>query len=182
MACHDRRIWVRRMTNDKSQVKNEIGTIRKDRRGRLSVALVYPNTYHVGMSNLGFQTVYQLLNQMDEVVCERAFVPERSEPGRITTAESGSVLSDFDMIAFSVSYENDYLNLLTIFEKTAIPPLSEDRNDAYPLIIAGGVACFLNPEPIAPFIDCFLIGEAEILIPRFFEVLKDTGFFEKNIF
>ncbi|WP_207680713.1 radical SAM protein [Desulfonema magnum] len=170
------------MTNDKSQVKNEIGTIRKDRRGRLSVALVYPNTYHVGMSNLGFQTVYQLLNQMDEVVCERAFVPERSEPGRITTAESGSVLSDFDMIAFSVSYENDYLNLLTIFEKTAIPPLSEDRNDAYPLIIAGGVACFLNPEPIAPFIDCFLIGEAEILIPRFFEVLKDTGFFEKKHF
>lgn len=93
-------------------MKSEIGTIRKQWKGRIKVALVYPNTYHVGMSNLGFQTVYDLLNKIDNVVCERSFLPEDSGPaaGRIVTIESRSPISDFDIIAFSVSFENDYPN------------------------------------------------------------------------
>jgi radical SAM superfamily enzyme YgiQ (UPF0313 family) len=145
------------------------------------IALVYPNTYHVGMSNLGFQTVYGLLNGIEGVGCERAFLPDSPDlliknGGSIRTIETGSLLSEFDIIAFSISYENDYSNLLTIFEKSNLPPLACERNilsdRGCPLVIAGGVACFLNPEPIAPFIDCFLIGEAECLLPRFFECLS----------
>ncbi len=156
----------------KQFIESEIGTIRKEWNGRITVALVYPNRYHVGMSNLGFQTVYQLLNEMDHVVCERAFLPEdnRTKTNRIISIESGRPLKDFDIIAFSISFENDYQNVLTILEKAGIPLLSSDRKTLCPLVIAGGVACFLNPEPLALFIDCFLIGEAEGLLSGFFNI------------
>ena len=151
--------------------ESEIGTIRKPWKGRITVALVYPNTYHVGMSNLGFQSVYYLINEIEHVVCERGFLPENKRPGagRISTIESGSPISAFDVIAFSVSFENDFPNLLTILEKAGLPLRSIDRETPHPLIIAGGVAFFLNPEPVAPFVDCFLIGEAEAILPRFFD-------------
>ena len=153
-------------------MKSEIGTIRKQWKGRIKVALVYPNTYHVGMSNLGFQTVYDLLNKIDHVVCERSFLPDDSVPaaGRIVAIESGSPISDFDIIAFSVSFENDYPNLLTILDRAGIPLRSDDRGTPHPLVIAGGIAFFSNPEPVSPFIDCFLIGEAEAILPRFFDI------------
>ena len=95
----------------KRVAESEIGTIRKPWKGRIKVALVYPNTYHVGMSNLGFQTVYDLLNKIEHVVCERGFLPTDKRPGsdRIITIESGSPISAFDVIAFSVSFENDFL-------------------------------------------------------------------------
>ncbi|PQP34571.1 radical SAM protein, partial [Desulfobacteraceae bacterium SEEP-SAG9] len=98
---------------------SEFGIIRKDWKGRLKVALVYPNRYHVGMSNLGFQTVYHLLNTIEDVVCERSFLPEDKGPqsAPATSIESGRPISDFDVIAFSISYENDYPNLLAILEK-----------------------------------------------------------------
>jgi len=151
--------------------ESEIGTIRKPWKGRIKVALVYPNTYHVGMSNLGFQTVYYLLNKINHVVCERGFLPTDKRPGsaRIITIESGSPISAFDVIAFSVSFENDFPNLLTILEKAGLPLRSSNRESPHPLIIAGGVAFFLNPESVAPFVDCFLIGEAEAILPRFFD-------------
>ncbi len=153
-------------------MKSEIGTIRKQWKGRIKVALVYPNTYHVGMSNLGFQTVYDLLNKIDHVVCERSFLPDDSGPAavRIVAIESGSPISDFDIIAFSVSFENDYPNLLTILDRAGIPLRSDDRGTPHPLVIAGGIAFFSNPEPVSPFIDCFLIGEAEAILPRFFDI------------
>ncbi len=153
-------------------MKSEIGTIRKQWKGRIKVALVYPNTYHVGMSNLGFQTVYDLLNKIDHVVCERSFLPDDSGPaaGRIVAIESGRPISDFDIIAFSVSFENDYPNLLTILDRAGIPLRSDDRGTPHPLVIAGGIAFFSNPEPMSPFIDCFLIGEAEAILPRFFDI------------
>ncbi|MCP4112359.1 MAG: radical SAM protein [Desulfobacteraceae bacterium] len=125
------------------------------------------------MSSLGFQTVYKLLNNIENVVCERAFLPH--DTGRIITAESGRLVSEFDIIAFSVSYENDYLNLLTILQKAKLPLLADHRENSHPLVVAGGVACILNPEPIASFIDCFLIGEAENLVPRFTECINDAG-------
>jgi radical SAM family uncharacterized protein len=154
---------------------SETGVIRKKWNGRIKVALVYPNTYHVGMSNLGFQAVYELINTFENVVCERSFLPDNGSSGkteRITTMESGNPISGFDLIAFSVSYENDYPNLLTILEKAKLPLGSKDRGIPHPLVIAGGVAFFLNPEPLAPFIDCFLIGEAEAILPRFFDTVS----------
>jgi radical SAM family uncharacterized protein len=157
-----------------ADTRSEIGAIRKSWHSRISIALVYPNRYHVGMSNLGFQTLYRLFNSYDHVVCERAFMPEdsRSQPGRLKTMESGRPIAAADIIAFSLSFENDYPHLLAILEKAGIPLRTSARNEDHPLIIAGGVACFLNPEPIAAFIDCFLIGEAEGLLPRFFEFFE----------
>jgi radical SAM family uncharacterized protein len=159
----------------KNITDSETGVIRKKWNGRIKVALVYPNTYHVGMSNLGFQAVYELINTFENVVCERSFFPDDGDSDkteRITTIESGSLISEFDVIAFSVSYENDYPNLLTIIEKAKLPLVFKDRGIPHPLVIAGGVAFFLNPEPLAPFIDCFLIGEAEAILPRFFDTVS----------
>lgn len=150
-------------------VKKETGAVRKQWRNRISLALVYPNRYFVGMSNLGFQTVYRLLNSMDTVVCERVFLPEPDDPPSrpVVSVESGRPVTDFEIIAFSISFENDYSNLLSILDKTGIPLLASQRGAPFPLVVAGGVACFLNPEPVAPFIDCFLLGEAEGLLSEF---------------
>jgi radical SAM superfamily enzyme YgiQ (UPF0313 family) len=151
---------------------DEVGAIRKDWRGRTSVALVYPNRYHVGMSNLGLQAVYGLLNRRDDVVCERVFLPEdaASATGRLTTLESGRPVADVDIVAFSVSFESDYPHLLTLLARAGIPLRAAERGAGHPLVIAGGVACFLNPEPIAEFLDCVLIGEAEATLPQFMDV------------
>lgn len=154
-----------------ADISMETGIIRKRRQGRISIALVYPNTYGVGMSNLGFQAVYRLLNQRDDVVCERAFALKRGakpNDGVLRTVESGRSVAEFDIIAFSISFEADYLNLTAIVLQAGLPLRSAARGDPHPLVIAGGVACFLNPEPVAPFIDCFFIGEAEALLSLFF--------------
>jgi radical SAM superfamily enzyme YgiQ (UPF0313 family) len=150
---------------DKALIK----TLIKKRCGNeISVALIYPNEYHLGMSNLGFQTVYGLFNRIDNVVCERAFLNNiKNTP--CYTVESKKSLKSFDIIAFSISFENDYPNIYKILIESKIPPFSSKRDENYPLIIAGGAACFLNPEPFAPFMDCILIGEAEELIPQFFK-------------
>jgi radical SAM family uncharacterized protein len=158
-------------------VDSEIGTIHKKTGGRIKVSLGYPNRYHVGMSNLGFQSTYRLFNEFEHVACERFFLPENGSQAsdRIKTIESGTPVSEFDIIAFSVSFENDYPNILTLLEKAGLPLQSNNRGTPHPLVIAGGVACFLNPEPISPYIDLFLIGEAEEMLFRFFE------FFEPDI-
>ena len=153
--------------------KSETGVIRKNWNGKTSIVLVFPNHYAVGLPNLGFQAVYRLLNGMNSVVCERAFLPE--SPGTAVSVESNSNLENFDIIAFSISFENDYLNLLTILQNVGIPLLSSQRHDSHPLVIAGGVACFINPEPIAHFIDCFLIGEAELLLPHFIGCVESSS-------
>ncbi len=152
----------------KARLDAEIGTIRKAWRDNVRVALVYPNHYEVGMASLGFQTVYRLLNEMDHVVCERAFLPEPTDAGPVISFESGRPLREFDCLAFSISFENDYANVLTILEKAGLPLLAAQRSVSLPLLIAGGVSCFLNPEPIAAFFDCFLLGEAEALLSPFF--------------
>ncbi len=166
----------------KTLLKSERGVIRKDWRGKIPVALVYPNHYSLGMSNLGFQTVYELLNRFDDVVCERVFLPSdvdtkpRSSGDRLVRSmESQRPLSDFEVIAFSISFENDYPNILTILESAGIHRWSSKREEGSPLIVAGGVAAFLNPEPIAPFVDCFVIGEAETVLASFFQVYRESS-------
>ena len=170
----DGRMALKSAKSNQEFLEAEIGTIRKLWKGRISVALVYPNRYHVGMSSLGYQTLYDLLNKLDRVVCERAFLSDGkgSETVRPATIESGRPIADADIIAFSISFENDYPHLLTILDQAGIPLRSGERSARHPLVIAGGVACFLNPEPIAPFIDCFLLGEAEGILPRFFQIFE----------
>ena len=144
---------------------SEHGTLRKAWAGRIRVALVYPNSYPVGMSNLGFQTVYRLLNAQPGVVCERVFVPENGGPA--VTLEAGQPLGACDVVAFSLSFENDIPNVITLLQRAGLPLYSRDRGSDHPLVVAGGVACFLNPEPLAPFIDLFMLGEAEAMLPAF---------------
>jgi radical SAM superfamily enzyme YgiQ (UPF0313 family) len=155
----------------------EIGTVRKNWRGKTTVALVYPNRYCVGMSNLGLQAVYDLLNRREDVVCERAFLPEDdgAAAGRLTTLESGRPAAEADIVAFSLSFENDYPNLLDLLALAGLPLRAGERGPQHPLVIAGGVACSLNPEPIAAFFDCILIGEAEVALPRFLDAFSPRG-------
>jgi radical SAM superfamily enzyme YgiQ (UPF0313 family) len=153
----------------------EIGAIKKGWAGRLRIALVYPNTYAVGMSNLGFQTVYQQFNAFDGVVCERAFLPDAPAgrpTGAVVSEESGRPLPDFDLIAFSVAFENDYPNALSLIASAGLPLRAHDRGAPFPLVMAGGVTCLLNPEPLAPFVDLFLVGEAEPILPALVERLE----------
>lgn len=152
----------------RARLAEETGAIRKDWGGRRSIALAYPNFYRLGMSNLGFQIVYGLLNQRSDVVAERVFLPEGQEmslylrSGKpLLSLESQRPLCEFDLVAFSLSFENDYPNVLQMLELGGIPLFTEERTDATPLVMAGGVTTFLNPEPLSPFIDIFLIGEAE---------------------
>ena len=152
----------------KARLATEKGAIRKDWGGRLSVALCYPNYYRLGMSNLGFQIVYHLLNKRADVVSERVFLPEGQEMSlylrsgkSLLSLESQTPLPKFDLVAFSLSFENDYPNILKILEMGKIPLLCEQRSGPCPLIMAGGITTFLNPEPLAAFIDFFLMGEAE---------------------
>lgn len=141
----------------------------------MRICLAYPNTYRVAMSSLGFQKVYRCLNDWDHVVCERAFWPGVGpHPRPLQSLESGRRLSEFDAIAFSVSFENDYTNILQILTLAGIPLLARQRREMHPLILAGGVATFLNPEPLAAFMDLFLIGEAEALLPGFVSMF-DAG-------
>ncbi|MCK4486509.1 MAG: radical SAM protein [Desulfobacterales bacterium] len=161
------------MTN-KELLAAEKGTVRKDWAGKIRIALVYPNHYHVGMSNLGFHAIYRLLNDHQDVVCERVFLPEDNGAthGGPRSMESQRPLGDFDIIAFSISFENDYPNLLTLLTEGGIPRWSSERDTPHPLVIAGGVTAFLNPEPIAPFVDCFLVGEAEPILDLFLDVYR----------
>jgi radical SAM superfamily enzyme YgiQ (UPF0313 family) len=148
------------------------------RAGAFRVALCYPNLYYVAMSNLGFQTVYALVNGVADVVCERAFLPDdedRAELERrghpLTSFESGTELRRFDLLAFSVSFENDYLHLLQMLRLAGIPLRAADRGPADPLVVLGGAATFLNPEPLAPFADLVAVGEGEALVPKLLEAL-----------
>jgi radical SAM superfamily enzyme YgiQ (UPF0313 family) len=140
------------------------------RSGVFRVALGFPSTYEVGMSNLGFQTIYRILNQMKQVTCERFFLFNYSPSRGTRTLESDRNIKDFDLIAFSIPFEMDYPHMLELLKLSRIPLLSTERKASSPLLIAGGVAPTLNPEILAPFLDCILIGESEELIGEFMEL------------
>jgi radical SAM superfamily enzyme YgiQ (UPF0313 family) len=137
------------------------------------VALVYPNAYRLGMANLGLHAVYRLLNEDPGTACERAFLPEDGAEPR--TEESGRPLRDFDVVAFSLSFEEDYGNVLAILDRAGLPLRAAARDDRYPLVVAGGIAVQINPEPVAPFFDLFLVGEGEELVPPFLARLRAAG-------
>ena len=137
----------------------------------MRIALAYPNTYGVGMSNLGMHTLYRLLNSLPGVRCERVFLPDPAEleqyrrtGTRLFALESQQPIADFDIIAFSASFENDYRNLLMMIDLAGMPRRAEARTRHDPLVIMGGAAVSINPEPVAPFLDACCVGEGEELV------------------
>jgi radical SAM superfamily enzyme YgiQ (UPF0313 family) len=152
----------------------EKGTVRKKWKGRLPVALLYPNTYPLAVSNLGFQLIYSLLNEDDEIVCERFVYPVENQPLR--SLETNRPLTDFPVLLTSVSFEQDYPRLVAMISSTGIDPFSAARppsiGPGIPLVIFGGVAVFMNPEPLAPFADIMVIGEAEAVLEEMMDLVR----------
>jgi radical SAM superfamily enzyme YgiQ (UPF0313 family) len=149
-----------------------VGVVRKPHTNRLRVALAFPNTYYVGMSNLGVQTTYTLFNALDNVVCERVFLPAKQalaaaleKPGSLRTIESQSLVREFDVLAFSVSFEWDYPNLVSMLRLAGLPIYASERHARHPLVVIGGAVTFVNPEPLALFADVIAAGEGEVLVP-----------------
>ncbi len=136
----------------------------------LRIALCYPNTHQIGMANLGLHTMYDLFNSIPDVSCERVFLPDTAEMleyeksrSTLMSLETQTPVRDFDIVAFSISFETDYLNMARMLQLSGIPVWSKDRNHFHPLVVMGGAASFLNPEPIADFTDIIAVGEGEIL-------------------
>jgi len=178
----------------RKRLAREEGTVRKDWGGRLPIALCYPNSYAVGMCNLGFQAVYALFNGAREFVCERVFaepvlvgsrtagrgdwtgdetyrIEQRlNATGEPLSVESQRPLTDYAVVAFSLSFELDYFNIGDVLRRGGIAPLSKDRDETDPIVIAGGPAVSGNPEPVAPMLDAVIVGEVEPVI----EGLKDV--------
>jgi radical SAM superfamily enzyme YgiQ (UPF0313 family) len=183
--------WLKHRSSMKSRsqrdlardtLSKEVGYVRKAHDARLRVALAFPNTYFVGMSNLGFQTIYRLFNDQPEIVCERVFLPPKQElrsliesGTRILSLESQTPIHDFDVFAFSVSFEWDYTNVLTLLRLAGLPLRAEERSERHPLIVIGGAVTFVNPEPLAPFADVIAAGEGEALVPALVEAVAASG-------
>jgi len=136
----------------------------------LHIALCYPNTHSIAMANLGMHTMYELFNKIPDVTCERVFLPDPADLAEyersrtpLLSHETQSLVRDFDVVAFSISFETDYLNMARMLQLSGIPVWSKDRNHFHPLVVMGGAASFLNPEPIADFTDVIAVGEGEIL-------------------
>lgn len=148
-------------------------TERLSLRGRHRVALGFANTYEVGMSNLGFQWVYRLLNREEDVSCERFFWEGREAEARGPRTLEGDVpLADFPLLAFSVSWEMDYANLLALLPAARIPLLSGEREEGDPVVLLGGDCARINPAPLTPYVDVFAMGDGEKLVPPLAEVLR----------
>ena len=163
-----------------SRLASEIGTLRKH--GDLAIALVYPSPYNVGMSSLGYQTVYRHLNAMPGVSAERAFLPDDARAARqarepLQTYESSRPVSDFPVVAFSLAYELELAGLVDCLDLAGIPAFAEDRvarPERQPLVVIGGPLTFSNPVPAGPYADVMLLGEAESLLPILVAAVLDT--------
>ena len=161
----------------KEQLAAEEGYYRYPLGTRLPVALAYPNSYFVGMSNLGLHIIYDLLNKRSDTACERVFLPERKSLERyentrtpLMSVENQLPLQQFAMIAFVLSFEMDYFNVVKMLELGKIRVRAAERGDMDPLVIAGGPCATFNPEPLSAVIDAFVIGEGEVIMPALMDV------------
>jgi len=168
----------------------EWNSVRKDWESvQIRIALAYPDTYEIGMSNMGIAILYDLLNRRSDVLAERVYAPWtdmaaqiRQEAIPLFSLESQKPLGEFDIIGFSLGYELTYTNVLIMLDLAGIPVLASQRNDALPLIIAGGT-CALNLEPMSDFIDLFVVGEGEEVILELIDAFgewKAQGFGKKQ--
>lgn len=168
----------------KTIMDQEQGTIVFAPGSRQGFALVYPNTYHVGMSNLGFQIIYQQINNRGDTACERLFLPDKkTEPEYIRTntplmtIETQRPLYEFPLIGFALTFEMDYFNVLQILSLGKVPLLAADRTETDPFIMVGGPCATFNPEPLADFVDICIIGEGEEVIHD----ILDTYYSEREL-
>src|SRR5512144_1230100 len=157
----------------------ERGTVFKPQGAEVAVALAYPNTYHVGMSNLGLHQIYSLLNSRPDTVCERVFLPDDEDledyertGAKLFSLESKRQVREFDILAFSVSFEHDYLNILEMLRLAGVPADRRDRTADDPLLVLGGICSFFNPEPISDFFDVVIVGEGEEVAGEFIDMFK----------
>jgi radical SAM superfamily enzyme YgiQ (UPF0313 family) len=163
------------------RLRDEVGTIYKQ--AALPVALVYPSPYAVGMSSLGFQTIYRQINQMPGHSAERAFLPDdrgdaRRRREQLTTYESGRPVADFPVVAFSVAYELELAGLVDCLDLAGVPAFAAERAEAphrYPLVVVGGPLTFSNPVPAGPYADLIVMGEAEELVPQLLEAVAGSS-------
>jgi len=172
-------------------LERETGYVKKVWGTCNTVCLAYPNQYRTGMTNLGFQTVYKIFNEHSSFLCERVFLPASgndaeyvSGAAEMVSLESQKSIAEFDILAFSLSFENDYPHVLKMLTLACIPLLAKDRPDRYPLVIGGGIALTLNPEPLADFFDLFILGEAEETLPqfnRYFEASRCLGYDRRRL-
>ena len=144
------------------------------------VAIVYPNTYFVGMSNLGLHIIYEEINLRNDSVCERIFLPEKKEleaydktKTPLMSVETQRPMHQFDVVAFDVTFEMDYFHIPLMLRHGRIPIMGKDRTEFDPIVIAGGPCATFNPEPFADFIDAFIIGEGEGIISRVLDIIRD---------
>jgi radical SAM superfamily enzyme YgiQ (UPF0313 family) len=162
----------------RARVLEEEGVLRKQ--ASLRIALCYPSTYSVGMSSLGYQTIYREIHHHPDASAERAFLPDkiadyRSSRSPLFTYESETPLSDFPVVACSISFELEIAGFLEMLDLSGIPILREERNHQHPLILVGGPLTNSNPIPLAPFADLIILGEAEELIHEFLEAAAGFG-------
>ena len=144
------------------------------------VAIVYPNTYFVGMSNLGLHIIYEEINLCHDSVCERIFLPEKKEleaydktKTSLMSVEIQRPMHQFDVVAFDVTFEMDYFNIPLMLRHGRVPIMGKDRTEFDPIVIAGGPCATFNPEPFADFIDAFIIGEGEGIVSRVLDIIRD---------
>ncbi len=162
----------------KKIMSREEGVILKDWGGKLPLALVWPNSYRVGMSSLALHTLYRLINDEPDVACERDYYGFQQQPARdepIMSLESQRPLDEFAAVAFTISYEMDYFNIIHLLRQAGFPIFAADRDENWPLLIAGGPAVYTNPEPLADIFDAFAIGEAEAIIPALVDALWEVN-------
>jgi radical SAM superfamily enzyme YgiQ (UPF0313 family) len=185
MPKHRKRSEQRFQKNKQRSVvlqRTETGAIVKDWGGRIAVALTMPNTYYVGMSSLALQLLYRQFNAEPDFLCERIFwekgAVQRGDP--LLSLENERPAADFDVWAFTISWEMDYFNVADLLRQARIPPLAADRATStqwdgrpWPLLIAGGPGVTMNPEPVAPLFDAILIGEAEEALPQFLDLCRE---------
>ena len=161
----------------RQRLSRERGYTVKDWGARIPVAMVYPNSYYIGMSNLALQTIYSLFNAYPDFVCERAFYdpPGRGgqHPAPVVSMESQRRLGDFAVVAFTLSYEFDYFNMVQALKGAGIPVFAEQRDERHPLVIAGGACMLTNPAGVAPFLDAAIIGEGEEIVPSLVAAWRD---------
>jgi radical SAM superfamily enzyme YgiQ (UPF0313 family) len=158
----------------KDRIASERRTEELRQTGRYRVALGFPNSYEIGMSNLGFQWVYRLFNREEDVCCERFFwEPEWLDNRGPLTYETGTAVGEFPLVAFSISWEMDYVNFLRLLPRAQIPVKREDRGEHDPILLVGGDSARINPAPLTPYVDVFAMGDAEKLVPALADVLRE---------
>ncbi|MBW1996854.1 MAG: TIGR03960 family B12-binding radical SAM protein [Deltaproteobacteria bacterium] len=171
--------WLCSVSRPSRYLGGEVNSIKKGHsKVGLTIALGFPDTYEVGMSHLGLKILYHLVNREDWIAAERVFCPwldmERELRSRglpLCTLESGKPLRDFDLVGFSLQSELSFTNILTMLDLAGIPFLSQERKQTFPLVIAGGPACF-NPEPVAGIFDAILIGDGEQALLEFCRIVR----------